>query len=244
MNRPTYSNLKLAAVFVTLCVIVGHHFLPDRRTVIDPSGDTITSIYADESWGGKSNAEWVDRGESRWRCHLKQSEVYPVCGWALSFAPQEGGTRDLSHYHSLKIHLRYTGEASKLRLYVRNHNPTYSELSDPDSLKFNSVVVRTADFSTGAATIALSEFSVADWWLDERGIAREWSAPEYDRVHSVGIDYPFPQVYGRHDMSIEQIELVGDWINAERLHLSLTLFWLAVATSEVFVRLNRNRHVK
>lgn len=225
MNLYRQNLAVLIAVALTLLALAGHRLLPEKRLIIHPHPSHELSLYADESWGGQSSARWVDMAGAHWRCDLAQSNVYPVCGMTVTFADK---AVDFSAYNSLRLRLKYSGEASKLRIYIRNHNPLYSEVNDTDSMKFNSVTLATSDIATAETAIHLSEFSVAEWWLDEHQIPREQALPEMDRVTTLGIDFPFPQVFGAHNLEIERLELVGPRIEERTYYLGLLLGWMAV----------------
>lgn len=214
-------------------LILGLHYLPQKREVLHPSTSNVTTLYADESWGGKSSATWIDANKFHWRCNLVQSEFYPVCGMAISFLGKNSKTIDFSQYEAIHFTIHYKGEAQKIRVYLRNHNPSYSDTSDADSYKFNAISLRAKDFNQGITKIKLSEFSVADWWLEERDIPRELSAPELDNIIAMGIDFPLPHTFGQHDINVDKIELVGNWISAENFYLAIIVFWIAVLGLEV-----------
>lgn len=237
MNPSTFSKIRLLAIVLTVVVLVGHRFLPAKREMIYPTSQNDATLYSDDAWGGKTTAVWVDPSTSHWRCTLTEGELYPVCGVAISFPSATNGTVDFSAYDAISIRLKYDGDASKLRIYIRNHNPAYSELSNVDSLKFNSVTLRAADFSKGETIIHLTEFAVADWWLEERDIPRELALPEHNNIASLGIDLPYPQVLGQHDIQLEQIELVGAWVSSEQLYLTTIVIWMVMLGWEAGNRL-------
>lgn len=237
MNPLTFSKIRLLAIILTLVILVGHHFLPAKREQIHPLSKNVASLYADEAWGGKTTASWIDPTTHHWRCTLVQSEFYPVCGMAISFPSSSNGTRDFSVYDSVNVRLKYVGEATKLRIYIRNHNPAYSDMADVDSLKFNFATLRAADFAEEETAIHLTEFAVADWWMEERDIPRELAMPEHDNVASIGIDFPYPQVFGHHEIQVEHIELVGAWIPSEELYLATIIIWMLILGGETSRRL-------
>lgn len=238
MNHPsTFSKIRLLAIVVTVAILVGHRFLPVKREAIYPASTNDATLYSDDAWGGKTTATWIDPSISHWRCTLVQGELYPVCGVAISFPGATNGTLDFSAYDAVSIRLKYEGKATKLRIYIRNHNPAYSDLTNVDSLKFNSVTLRAADFSKGETTIHLTEFAVADWWLEERDIPRELALPEHNNVASFGIDLPHPQVFGQHDIQLERIELVGAWVSNEQLYLTTIIIWMLILGWETGNRL-------
>lgn len=239
MQVSRFTILRLGLILLIVLALVLHPLLPPKREVLHPHIGNLATLYSDEAWGGKTSATWVDRANSHWRCNLVQSGVFAVCGIAIEFSSM----RDLSSYEALSVQLRYTGDAKKLRIYMRNHNPLYSTLQDVDSLKFNAITLHTADFAKAETIIHLSEFAVADWWLEERDIPRELSKPELNSVATLGIDFPPPPAFGQHDIKIERLELIGAWISPENLYLwiiVLGILFLAIEAAALrFARRNR-----
>lgn len=244
MHSKLYNTIRLGAALLTLLALVGHHFMPAKRSLLHPHSDYSFDIYADEMWGGNSRAEWLDADKFHLRCTLATTEAHPICGMAISF-PEEARTRDLSQYESLILQLKYSGDATNLRVYLRNHNPEYSTIDDVDSLKFNAATVSASDFGPTETVIHLSEFSPSDWWLEEQDIPRHLSRPEIDRVTAIGIDFPHPIIYGNHEIKVERIEAIGEWFSREQLYLGIILTWMALlgweALSRMLVLYRRNR---
>ena len=240
MKVSPFTTLRLGLILLIVLALVIHPFLPLKREVLHPHSGNMATLYSDEAWGGKTSVTWTDQAASHWRCNLVQSVVFAVCGIAIEFSKM----RDLSSYDALSMRLRYTGDAKKLRIYMRNHNPLYSTIEDVDSLKFNAITLHSADFAKAETTIHLSEFAVADWWLEERDIPRELSRPELNNVATLGIDFPPPLTFGQHDIKIERLELIGPWIRTENLYLwiiVLGILFLAVEAAVHFTHHNRTK---
>lgn len=237
MHSKLYNTLRLGAALLTLLAVLGHHYMPAKRSLLYPHDRHTFDLYADEMWGGNSSAQWLNAQQLHWRCTLAPSDFYPVCGMSIGFPEEPGTTRDLSRYESLNLQLEYSGEAVNLRVYLRNHNPEYSSLDNVDSLKFNAANLRAADFKHADTAIHLSEFSPSDWWLEQHDIPRALSRPEIDRVTAIGIDLPHPIVYGSHDLKIHRIEVVGSWFSREQLYLGIILAWMALLSWEALSRM-------
>jgi|GEM_PF-3469843 hypothetical protein len=232
MQVSPFNIIRISLIALILIVLSVQPFLPPKREQLHPHPGNLATLYSDEAWGGKTSATWVDEGKTHWRCNLVQSGVFTVCGIAIEFSR----IRDLTGFDALSVQIKYTGDAKKLRFYLRNHNPAYSTLQDVDSLKFNAITLQTNDLAKSETIVHLSEFSVADWWLEERDIPRELSRPELDRVATVGLDFPPPPAFGPHEIEIERIELIGAWIRPERLYLSIILLGIVFLTAEALIR--------
>jgi len=228
--------LRLFVVIFTLVAIGGHALLPKKELVLHPSVDSVFELFTDEGAGGKSSAKWLDEKSYSWQCILRESETYPVCGFSTIFSPRPYKAMDLSSYDALKIQLHYTGNAEKIRIYLRNSNPAYNPTGDIEEAKFESIVIRTSDLEQGAE-IQLSEFSVGDWWKDQYDIPRNLSQPEFDAVIAIGIDQAAPIQYGQHQYQLSSVTMTGEWIKQETLYLYVILSWMLVLAWEVATRL-------
>lgn len=231
MSLTKLLTIHLAAIFLLVLATFFGQFMPEKRKTIFPIKGNITSLYSDEDWGGATSVKWINKAKKHWTCDLEKSEFAPVCGLAANLSPNNTPI-NLSRYNAISIQLKYTGEAPKLRIYLRNHNPAYSNMEDVDSFKFNSVNIPISEFSPKETIIKLSEFSVEDWWIAERDIPRELAHPELNSILTLGLDYPYPQVIGRHSIQIDKIELIGPLFPIEQYYFSLLLLWSSLFVIE------------
>lgn len=140
---------------------------------------------------------------------------------------------DFSKYKGLNIKIDYEGRAPRLRLYLRNYNPSYSKSGDIGTSKFMSAFIRTEDLKAGVAYVSLSEFSVAEWWIAGHDIPRDLAAPELSNIISMGVDHV---EYGIHKVRVEKIELIGERIKLEQLLFYIILFWVIFLSIEGLIR--------
>lgn len=239
MYSKLYNLIRLGAVLLTLLILAGHHYLPPKHSVLHPVTGYAVDLYSDGEAGGKSRAEWLNQEEFLLRCHLAKSELYPVCGVTIHFPDLPGQVLDLSGYQELLINLAYQGDARNIGVFLRNHNPAYSNLDDLDSLKYSSVTVRASDFTEQSTTIHLSEFSTADWWIEQHNIPREYAKPELTGVTAIGVNLPAPHAFGHHDLHLKSIHLVGEWISREQLYLTVIFLWIGLLAWEAASRLTQ-----
>ncbi len=140
---------------------------------------------------------------------------------------------DFSRYDGLSLTAKYSGRAGFLRLFLINRNPENLRGDQAGPGKFMSAFVRTDDLKAESAFIDLSEFSVAEWWILTTDAPRALAAPEYNRIFALGIDHVEP---GVHNLAIERLELVGEFISWERFLSVLAAFWAAVLLLEGVIR--------
>lgn len=237
------SRIRLIAIALTVIVMAAHYFVPPRQIVLHPSNPNHFTLYSDGDWGGASSSQWLDQERLRWQCSLKRSPAYAVCGLSIHW----GDAINASRYDKLAVTLRYQGPAHTLRIYLRNYDSPLGIASDRDTHKFMYVNVPTTELGTlGApqtALLNLSELQVADWWKEEYNVDRNNAQPNFNRLTSFGIDFPFPQVMGEHELQLDRVVLTGQWVSAEVLYLCIILAWLSAAFIETTLRMYRWRKV-
>lgn len=241
----SYRKSRNILLSVTLMAIVIHYFLPPRTVTLLPHPSHATELYGyAEKTTGKS-AAWINKLDNHWVCDFKETDSYG-CGWLVHFYPEEQKTLNLSNYNSLKIHLRYEGPASRMRIFLRNFNPAYSDPTDMSTTKVMTTTFPVNEMAN-PISIGLSEFAVAHWWLLEQKTRQRWPQRELHSITHVGFDFI---ERGRHQVEIKKLELVGNWINTETLLIFILCFWMAVFLLEGLVRFfgqyrkaQRNRHM-
>lgn len=219
--------VRAVACLLTLAAIVGFHFLPKKTLDLVPSSGTVIYPFADSTYGGKSEVEWFEGEFPHWRCHLRQSDVWPSCGISLTWSEPPHEARDLSAYTKMIVVLEYKGDMSRIRIYMRNQDPAYADPMRIETSKFMSVTLRISDFQPDAE-LFLAEFAVAEWWLDEYTIPREHAHPDMRNIASIGIDNPAPVVFGEHEFRLHSLTLEGDWITLETLYASIIVGWMLI----------------
>lgn len=245
MNPRHLNLLRLIAAVITVLLILGQNYLPQKSIDIFLQSDLNTSLYSDGEFGGSSEVAWVDQENFHWKCILRKSNVYPVCGLSINFSQIPYKTIDAEQYSSMQIALEYKGPAKKARIFLRNHNDLYSNLDNIDSTKFHFVNLRISDLDS-EVDIDMTEFSVADWWKDNSDVSRSLSKPEFSGLVAIGIDQASPEVYGEHEYKLKSIRFSGEWISAETLYFLLILGWMLIIGFEAIKRFlylrERNQH--
>lgn len=231
MNDKSFNSALLVAILLTLVAVFAQQFFPQKRFTVWPNSDINVYFYSSAQGNSAGDnapaAFWLDQDQSIWRCnypHITNSDYF-ACSFNALFEKALDTGIDLSGYTHLNLKLRYTGSAHRLRVYIRNFDPAYSNTQDANSTKFNYINLHTGDLEN-ELHIGLDEFSVADWWLTDYDIPRELSRPDMHNAMTLGIDYVEGMEPGNHDMQIEKIEFAGEWISAEHWYLLILFCWM------------------
>ncbi len=217
--------LLLCAVFLSIVALAGHSLLPKHRLLIVPSQDNydiVSTNLPDASPAG----QWTSDNKRQFSC------LYPTgfddpnyyCSWNRRFGWEIVGF-DLSQFQAINLKINYAGSATKLRLFARNYSSAYSKVGDFNSTKYNAVFIPVADLKD-EISLNINEFSVAEWWLLAYQIPRRLAAPQLNNVVALGIDFSYPMTPGLHQVTVEKIELVGDWVSRSTWYLAILSLWL------------------
>lgn len=233
-NSRLYNIIRLCAGLVTLLALLGHYYLPKKTLTLVPSDRAYGGLSSDGDAGGPSRASWIDQQGLQALCQVRfRDDGYTHCSLSLSWGLPAGEGLDFSNYDGFWIKINYEGEADRIRLYMRNFNPAFSTVSDYNSTKFLSMWIRTSELHE-KVFVRFTEFTVADWWVQEYNLSRELSPPRFNNITAFGIDYYFE---GDHVGQIESLEFVGDWIQTETLLLIIILIWMVLIFWEGLSRL-------
>lgn len=243
MKSQLYSALRICAGFATLLIALFHDRLPEKRLALYPNTEITHVIFGATTESGEAATSWVDEDQQHWQCRFEPKDNF-YCGYSLYFPSAFDDFSkgvDLSGYTGMNIKLDYTGPAQRVRLFLRNYNPSYAQNGVWDSTKFMSINAQASDFNK-SARFSLTEFSVADWWVLQKNIDRRYAAPEFEKIVAFGIDFVSP---GNHEVAVKKVELVGPWIATEQLYLGLLIFWMVLiiweASSRIYMLYIRSR---
>lgn len=227
MNDKNFNSTLLSAIFTTTLLIVGVHFMPDKRLVLVPDASKPLYLLTEQLPDGKPSSEWTNADHTGWQCNYIdnfQGNYFP-CGWTLDLSTSHLKGMNLSRYDYLTLQLNYSGPANKVRIAIRNYNPTYSNPDDGNSTKFNAIQLHTKDLNK-ENRIELSAFAAADWWLAQYNIPLSDAAPEIDNAMAITVDFGEQEKAGTHTFFIEKLEFRGEWIKVEHWYLGILCLWM------------------
>lgn len=227
MNDKSFNASLLLAILLTLVAVVAQKYFPQKHFLAWPNPALDSYFYSSNENSDAPAAFWLNQEQGQWRCvyPTNNGNDYFACSFNVLFAQVADQGLDLSSYSHLNLVVRYSGNARKLRLYMRNFDSAYANIDDTNSTKFNALTLHTKDLNK-ELRIELDEFIVSEWWLSQYDIPRELSRPDLHNIISFGMDYVEGNLPGNHDMTIEKIEFVGEWISAEKWYLCILGLWM------------------
>jgi hypothetical protein len=246
-QKPAQSAALLIGILLTLLAVLAHRFLPERRLTVDSSQPGANFFLVQTGNGAPAELDWVDQAHFHYTCQFPDAQVYQGCGFAYMLGSGNGiqGV-DLSRFRTMNLAVRYTGNAQILRVAIRNFDPRFSRAEDLNSPKFNFVNIPTKDLAR-PIPVSLQEFTVGEWWTVLYNLPRQYSHPDLSNATVFNIDLQGELAGTRHDIQIEQIEFVGDWISAEYWYLGILSLWMILGTvygTSQWLRMRRHQRLQ
>lgn len=229
LNEKVSNTLLLLALVVSVILLLSHSRLPHKNLVVWPSTKSTEYFYDTVLPDGTRAAGWVNKQQRHWRCTFpdKYQGHFP-CGISVSINSNPVGGIDLSRYSHVKIKIRYQGSANNIQFSMRNYNSAYAVQHDPNSAKFMGVSIWTKEL-TPEMLLDIRQFTVGHWWLVQYHPPHKLAMPELHNVVSFNVDFPSVEeiFVGQHDIWLDEITFVGDYVTAEHWYLTILGVWLA-----------------
>lgn len=226
MTKTRHNTALLVAVILTVIAIALHRFIPEKRFVATPNPAGAYYLYSTDLDDGQPAGIWLDEPQRKFRCrHPENPAPDYYCSFNQIHTPSPVKGIDFSQYKRINLLIAYSGPTPKLRFFMRNFNARYSSPNDSNSTKYNTLYIPEQNLNR-EISIQLSQFKVAEWWLIAYNIPIEDAQPDFENVINMGIDFSDVMSPGNHDVTVQRIELVGDWISREKWYLAILCAWL------------------
>jgi diguanylate cyclase (GGDEF)-like protein len=233
-NKTFYSKLLLLAIVLTFAAIAVKNFLPQRTlSLVPPSQHDANYFLLDPE---HTNAYWVDRDKFHFHCRFAESDVNRPCNFIFMLSEDSVHGTNLQLFDAINLDIKYKGNAKTLRIAIRNHDPRFSTLNDANSTKFNFINLSTKDLAQ-SLRVRLNELTVADWWISQFNLPRDQTHPDFRNAITFAIDIEGDLKNSEHDIQINKIEFVGDWISTEQWYLGIILAWMSFGAIFTLIRL-------
>ncbi len=228
---PIFSNVLFILAIITMIAVGAYRLLPEKEWVWVPENHVLAYIYADDYFGGNSTAQWEDEQNLHFSCEIRVSErdSPPFCGAHFFLKENVADYVDLQGFSRMEIEADYEGGNEKLRFYLNEFVPGFSDPVNPVSsrtAKYMGAFVN-ADELSGPFTIEMDEFIVAEWWVNDNNVPRQKSAANREHILAFGVDIVFPTALGRHDFTLKKVTFYGEWLTEKQWYLGILVVWIA-----------------
>lgn len=194
------------------------------------------NLLGDAYVGGNSKARWVDERAQRWQCNLQPGAQDPYCSLQLFPTNADGAGLDLSRFDKMTIWAEYSGDATHLRLYLRNRHPNYFKPDIEMSTKYNQIEIPVRALSNGLE-LRMSDFTVAGWWLIGGNVPLSDSQPEFNDVAIFELQTGSTVRSGTHEIQLKKIRWSGPLVKQSTLYQVVIIIWSAAMICFLLFRL-------
>lgn len=219
------------AIVVTIAAIGVFHHLPPNKLYLIPSSQwnfqTAFPYAADHLAGG----DWSE-GNTRFSCTMPERDAHNyLCAVDVILGQSFTEGYDLSAYKNLVIDAQYHGSAPKMRIYLRNYNEAYAVPEDGNSAKIMVLNLDTRELQDEQpVAISLKEFSVADWWTEQREMERKFLPLEFSNVTLLGFDFSgYIDDVDYLSVKFNEVYFEGPRINESTFYRTILLSWVTGA---------------
>ncbi|SMF54808.1 diguanylate cyclase (GGDEF) domain-containing protein [Alteromonadaceae bacterium Bs31] len=246
-QKKKLNTTLLRAAALTLIAILAYELIPERSYKLIPhSGNWRNELFQAYSDDQLQAAEWINRDKFHFACKRQEDERPQLCGANMYYGYDLSLGDDLSGYSQLVIKAKFSGDAPRIRLFMRNYNEEYSESDDANSAKYLHLNLQTSEFQAGEVHIGLDEFVVAEWWKEQRTLHRSQLPPEFGNVSTIGFDVSISFFQATEvELEVESMYLIGEWVSKDNWYLGILVFWLLMIPAGVLYQylslLNRSK---
>ena len=228
MHARVLRRLLIVLLALTGVALLWNQFGMASTMVIDARSPYASEALDDRANpGGKSVASVTHAGGVLGMdCDLRAGYEWAYCELRLEFAKAPRGI-DLSRFDSMKLWITATGPEAqqRVRIYVRNFNAAYSKVGVAESEKVDQLIYEPSVYPAGYE-VALSRFTVSQWWIDEHPMTLDLEAPDFRNATQIAFSTGPKAEPGLHTIRIERIELTGKLISASTFRLGIIAVWM------------------
>lgn len=233
MHLKSKYKLIVLGALASFAGMVGYDYLSEKSLQVYPADEAEIFSWTDASFGGNSRVEIIDHDPLRWRCDIRESESFYLCGVGVSLLRGEKGV-DLSAYSSMVIKLSMDSPEERIRVLFKSGLGEFSG-KNGHTEQFSYLVVPWKSVQN-EANIDLSAMTVADWWITASEAPPEFALPRLEEVRSFNIEVGVPPRLGIHELTLERVELKGRFVSPDAWLRSALLFWVVLLVPSGILR--------
>jgi diguanylate cyclase (GGDEF)-like protein len=228
MHARVLRRLLIVLLAVTVVALLWNQIGMHTTMAIDGRSRILVNAVDDRDPDGGRSVASVDRtnGALGLDCQVAAGYEWPFCELRLEFSQAPAGI-DLSRYDSIRIWMSASGPEAqqRVRVYVRNFNPTYSTVGVTESQKVNQLIYEPSAYPAGYE-VQLSRFTVSQWWIDEHPMTLDLEAPDFHNVTMIAFSTGPKVESGPHRIRVDRIEFTGKLIPTSSFLLGIIAVWM------------------
>jgi len=242
------SIVLISLIAVTILILLLHSYSLNQSLIIDVNSPYVVNTVTDNTIkGGKSTANLTIHDDHIiLNCEIvKSTYTWPFCEISFNFMLNKANKVlppiNLSSYSHVNVFAQYLGDNSAgMRFQLRSYNKAFSTLDTQESWKYNGIEY-WPESNSYPIKIPMNSLQVATWWLNERAIPIEHSAPEFDQVIVLELATGLIIVPGSYQIKLEKIEFIGKYFTNKQIYFFIISIWLASALIGLRINLLRSK---
>lgn len=233
-------------LLLTIALPVWHHFGMQTSLTVDGAGRYPARTYDDRSRSGASVASLERVGRTVvMHCGLAAGYHAPYCALHISLSDGTTGS-DLSRFTEVTLDIASVGgraqQPAPVVVYLRNYNPVYADLEQPDTLKANAYQYTPTD-GHQPLTVPLTNFHVAAWWVQVYHVPLAHAEPDLRNVVALDVTTGDRLSPGDYAIAVRAITFRGKWLTRDQVLLLVVALWFGAAIAYLLVSAWRSRQV-
>ena len=230
-SKGFYASILL--VFLTLITLALLFLNIQKHKIINLNSSNV-SVVDDRVVLGASVANVMKTNHGiEFSCQIKKSHLtQPYCELVIDIqdltkqAPLTGV--DLSNYEQMGLWVQHQHPTQPgTRIELRNFNSAYSVKGSEIILKPNSFEYLEA-YVTNPVWLKLNDFSIPKWWNNSHNLALSHGGTDFSNIYSIAVTPGTKVQQGNYKLTIERIELKGQYVSRTTLISALIMLWSIV----------------
>jgi len=217
-------------ILLTLSTLAFLFLNPEKHTIINLNSADV-NVVDDRVVLGASVARVVKTNHGlEFSCQINKSHLaQPYCELVIDMQglsknkPSTG--MDFSDYTHIGLWIKHHHSTQPgTRIELRNFNSAYSVKEGEVILKPNSLEYLEA-YVTNPVWLKLNDFSIPQWWNNSHNLSLSHGGTDFSNIYSIAITPSTKVQQGNYKLTIERIELKGQYVSNAVLIAVLIMLW-------------------
>ncbi len=208
----------------------------EKEYIITPTNSKYKIIDDSGQNGATTTKLSMNKHGVLLECNIVNQARWPFCEIAISLTDAVENGIDFSSYHSVGLDIDYTSpvKGERIRVYLRNFDPSYANTDDPISLKFNAIEY-SPGVNGGLQIYPLRTFQVLSWWIAENNIPVDKASRQFDNISIIEIATGSYVKESNYAIQLNRLVFYGEWITESSLVKLLLLLWVVTAVIIIII---------
>ena len=227
-NKPKLINKVIQVFAASSVILIIAYALGLFKTEFELFDDYFPTSAVRAVNGDAVDSQSIKNRVAASSCVVNNAGPYDVCGSSFIIQKAPGRGIDLSFYDKMTIGLKVDTplESPKIKFSLRNFNKAYSTTEDPDTHKYNSIVLNAGKDSK--TKVPLSFFQVESWWVREFNIDFDNAQRDLSNIIAFDVINNDMSVDGTYKLEVTSIKFYGENVNFTQLVSIVSVLWLSI----------------